>query len=210
MKAVFALIAIYVATFIIATQGASQNPVQASAPSDNIVASSKSIDPAKAADLRTLLEFTGAKEQLKAVAIDSAAQYREKLRASAPEPLNISSSTDRQVLIKAAESTFQKNFDQQRALQQITGIFDKHFSEDEIRGLLDFFSSPLGQKFAAESPKIAREISAVQSAAAANAARESLRTLQSEISANDKVIAGANNKPEVTIRDQMKQISQRP
>jgi len=209
MKAVLALIAIYVATFIIATQGASQNPVQASTPSDNISATSRSIDPVKAADLRTLLEFVGTREQLKIVANDSATQYREKLRSSAPQVLNAPSAADRQNQVKAAEAVFKNNFDQQRALQQITGIYDKHFSEDEVKGLLDFFSSPLGQKFAAESPKIAREVSAVQSAAAASAARESLRTVQSENSANDKIIADTN-KLQTTIQDQVKQISQRP
>ncbi len=209
MKAVLALIAIYVATFIIATQGASQNPVQASTPTENISASPKSIDPVKAADLRTLLEFVGAKEQIKVAASDSAAQYHEKLRSGAPEVLNVSNAVDRQTQIKTAEAAFKTNFDQQRALQQITGIYDKHFSEDEVKGLLDFFSSPLGQKFAAESPKIAREVSAVQSAAAANAARESLRTLQSENSANDKTAADTT-KPQATIQDQLKQISQRP
>jgi uncharacterized protein len=210
MKALLALIAIYVATFIIATQGASQNPVQASQPSDNLAVASKSIDPVKAADLRTLLESTGIKEQLRTAANESAAQYREKLRLGNPAVLNTSSAVDRQNQIKGAEAAFKNNFDQQRALQQITGIYDKHFSEDEIKGLLDFFSSPLGQKFASESPKIAREIAAVQSAAAANATRESLRTLQPENSADEKVIAGSNARPEVTIQDQMKQIVQRP
>jgi hypothetical protein len=210
MKAVLALIAIYVATFIIATQGASQNPVQASQPADNIAAAPKSIDPIKAADLRALLESTGIKDQLKTAANDSAAQYREKLRLGNPALLNASSIEDRQNQIKGAETAFKSNFDQQHALQQITGIYDKHFSEDEIKGLLDFFSSPLGQKFAAESPKIAREIAAVQSAAAANAAHESLRALRSEDSADEKVIAGSSTKPEVTIHDQMKQIAQRP
>jgi hypothetical protein len=209
MKAVLALIAIYVATFIIATQGASQNPVQASTPTENISAPSKSIDPVKAADLRSLLEYAGAREQIKLVANESAAQYREKLRSGAPEVLNAANTADRQAQIKTAEVTFRTNFDQQRALQQITGIYDKHFSEEEVKGLLDFFSSPLGQKFAAESPKIAREVSAVQTAAAASAARESLRNLQSENSANDKVIADTS-KPQVTIQDQLKQISQRP
>jgi hypothetical protein len=209
MKAVLALIAIYIATFIIATQGASQNPVQASTPSDNISPVSKSIDPVKAADLRSLLDFVGVREQLKAVANESAAQYREKLRSDAPDVLNISNAANRQSQIKVAEVTFKTNFDQQRALQQITGIYDKHFSEEEIKGLLDFFSSPLGQKFAAESPKIAREVAAVQSAATAGATRESLRSLQSENSANDKIIAGASQ-PQVLVQDRVKQISQRP
>jgi len=65
MKAVLALIAIYVAAFIIATQGGSQNPVQASAPEAAITTASKSIDPAKDADLRALLQFVGAKDNCK-------------------------------------------------------------------------------------------------------------------------------------------------
>lgn len=210
MKAVLALIAIYVVAFIIATQGASQNPVQASAPDSEIAAAAKSIDPAKQADIRSLLEFVGAKDQLKVAATDSAAQYREKLLAGvAKQPGN----PQRQALIAASSDSFQKNFDRQRALQQIAGIYDKHFSDDEVRGLLDFFSSPLGRKFAAESPKIAKEISTVQSAAAANAARDSLQELQPQDSDSENAVpAGNRTRPHysVPIQDQMKEISQRP
>jgi uncharacterized protein len=210
MKAVLALIAIYVVAFIIATQGASQNPVQASAADADISAASKSIDPAKQADIRSLLEFVGAKDQLQAAVTDSAAQYREKLLAGVATPPN---DRQRQALITSASASFQKNFDRQRALQQIAGIYDKHYSDDEVRGLLDFFSSPLGRKFAAESPKIAKEISAAQATVAANAARESLLQLKSQDSGSDSAVAAGNRtRPQaaVTIQDQMKEISQRP
>lgn len=210
MKAVLALIAIYVAAFIIATQGASQNPVQASAPEAGSVASSKSIDPAKEADIRSLLESVGAKEQVQAAANESAAQYREKLRASVANESNDSS---RQVLINSASDSFQRNFDRQRAMQQIAGIYDKHYTDDEVRGLLEFFSSPLGQKFAAETPKIAKEISAVQGAATANAARDSLQELKAQNPESQSTVAvDSHSKPQtsVTLQDQMKQISQRP
>lgn len=210
MKAVLALIAIYVVAFIIATQGASQNPVQASAADSDIPAASKSIDPAKQADIRSLLEFVGAKEQVQAAVSDSAAQYREKLLASSA---NAPNGSQRHDFITSAAANFQKNFDRQRALQQIAGIYDKHYSDDEVRGLLDFFSSPLGRKFAAESPKIAKEISAAQSAVAANAARESLRELKSQDSGSDTAVAaGDRTRPQasVTIKAQMKEISQRP
>ncbi|HEY2353252.1 MAG TPA: DUF2059 domain-containing protein [Candidatus Acidoferrum sp.] len=214
MKAVLALIAIYVAAFIIATQGASQNPVQASTPLTDISATSKSIDPVKAGDLRSLLEFVGAKEQLQAEANESAAQYREKLHASVPNAsMDSLSEAERQALIATASATFQKNFNQQHAMQQIVDIYDKHYSEDEVRGLLDFFSSPLGQKFAAESPKIAREISAVQGAAVASATRESLQALQAQESVSEKsVVLNSDGKTqrEITLQDQMKQVSQRP
>jgi hypothetical protein len=209
MKAVLALIAIYVAAFIIATQGGSQNPVQASAPEAAITTASKSIDPAKDADLRALLQFVGAKDQLQAASSESAAQYREKLRTVAPaSSADALNQAARQAAISQAAETFQKNFDQQRALQQIANIYDKHFTDDEIKGLLDFFSSPLGQKFAAESTKIAKEVSAVQQAAAASAAHDSLEALQLEDAENKAFITG--NKPQAAIQDQMRPIFQRP
>jgi len=210
MKAAFALIVIYIAAFIVATQGGPQNPVQASASGPNGLATSKSMDPEKEADLRSLLQYVGAKDQLETVASESAAQYREKLSASVK---NVADDSKRQELITVASGNFQKNFDQQRALQQIASIYDKHFTDDEIKGLVDFYSSPLGQKFAAESPAISKEIQAVQMSAASSATRESLLTLKSQ---DDDVatpgVAGnrKKSKPEVTLQDEMKEISQRP
>jgi uncharacterized protein len=193
MKAVLALIAIYVAAFVIATQGASQNPVQASAPESGSAVSSRAIDPAKEADLRTLLEFVGVKDQQQEAAGVATSQYRERLRASVPGAPNDSS---RQALINAAVDTYQKKLDQQRALQQIAGIYDKHYTDEEVRGLLEFFGSPLGRKFTAESSRISAEISAVQEAAAANATRGALQALgaqhpefESSIAVNTERIA---------------------
>src|ERR1700726_3720360 len=104
MKAALALIVIYIAAFIIATQGGSQNPVQASASGANILGTSKSIDPEKEADLRSLLQYVGAKEQLQSVASESAAQYREKLSASVK---NVTDAAKRQELISVASGSFQ-------------------------------------------------------------------------------------------------------
>jgi uncharacterized protein len=208
MKAALALIVIYIAAFIVATQGGSQNPVQASASGANI--SAKSVDPEKEADLRSLLQYVGAKDQLQSVASESAAQYREKLNASVK---NVADNSKRQELVTVASGSFQKNFDQQRALQQIAAIYDKHFTDDEIKGLLDFYSSPLGQKFAAESPKINKEIQAVQASATTSATRESLLTLKSEDADVDTTGVTSDRtrkKPEVTLQDKMKEISQRP
>ena len=210
MKAALALIVIYIAAFIVATQGGSQNPVQASASGANISATAKSMDPEKEADLRSLLQYVGAKEQLQSVAIESAAQYSEKLNASVK---NVADNSKRQELVAVASGGFHKNFDQQRALQQIAAIYDKHFTDDEIKGLLDFYSSPLGQKFAAESPKINKEIQAVQTSATSMATRESLLRLKSQNADVDtQGVTGnrTNTKPAVTLQDEMKEISQRP
>jgi hypothetical protein len=210
VKAALGLIIIYIAAFIIATQGGSQNPVQASASGTASSATSKSVDPEKEADLRSLLQYVGAKEQLQSVVNESAAQYREKLSASIK---NVPDDSKRLQLVTVAWGNFQKNFDQQRALQQIAGIYDKHFTDDEIKGLVDFYSSPLGQKFAAESPKIDKEIQAVQASATSSATRESLLTLKSQngdADAPSVAASGTKSKPEVTLQDEMKEISQRP
>jgi hypothetical protein len=210
MKAALALIVIYIAAFIVATQGGSQNPVQASASGANASATLKSMDPEKDADLRSLLQYVGAKEQLQSVASESAAQYREKLSANVK---NVADDSKRQELITVASGSFQKNFDQQRALQQIAAVYDKHFTDEEIKGLLDFYSSPLGQKFATESPKINKEIQAVQASATSSATRESLLTLKSQDADVDTPDVAGNHKktkPEVTLQDEMKEISQRP
>jgi uncharacterized protein len=210
MKAVLALIVIYVAAFIIATQGASQNPVQASAPEAGSLASSKSIDPAKEADLRSLLEFVGAKDQVQDAASHPTAQYRERLLSSVP---NVPNDSTRQAFINAAMERYQKKFDQQRAMQQIAGIYDKHYTDDEVRALLQFFASPLGQKFAAETPKIAKEILAVQDAVAANATRDSLQALEAQNPDIETSVALENDRKSqsaVTLQSQTKEASQRP
>jgi hypothetical protein len=211
MKAALALIVIYIGAFIVATQGGSQNPVQASASGANTPGVAlKSVDPEKEADLHALLQYVGAKEQLQSVASESAVQYREKLSASVK---NVADDSTRQELITVASGNFEKNFDQQRAMQQIAAIYDKHFTEDEIKGLLDFYQSPLGQKFAAESSRINKEIQAVQASATSNATRESLLTLKSQNADAERPAIGGNRTkatPQVTLQDQMKEISQRP
>lgn len=61
MKAVLALIVIYVGTFLVAIQGASQNPVQPSsdeaAPSANVASPATAAEPAKESDIRALLQL---------------------------------------------------------------------------------------------------------------------------------------------------------
>ena len=54
-------------------------------------------------------------------------------------------------------------------------VYDKHYTDDEIKGLLQFYGSPLGQKVAAESPKIGREIQESIRLSSGKAAKEALQ-----------------------------------
>jgi hypothetical protein len=64
--------------------------------------------------------------------------------------------------------------------EQLVHVYDKHYSDDEIKGLLQFYGSPLGQKIAAEAPKISREIQEFSRAAAAKAVKLALQQTKDE------------------------------
>ena len=180
MKAVLALAVIYVGTFFVAIQGASQNPVQASpqvvvsAQDNSGQTQSKPIDAVKDADLRSLLELVGARDQVQDGLNNVTEQFRQNLLETVPN------NDKGQAFVSAFVVSYQKNFDRNQVTDQLVGIYDKHFSEDDIKGLLQFYGSPLGQKVASEMPKITREIQAASRAASNRAARETLQALRAQ------------------------------
>jgi hypothetical protein len=181
MKAVLALVIIYVGTFFLVIQGASQNSVQASRQSassaqDNTASaqSNSSIDPVKAADIRSLMELVGARDLVQDGANNAIEQSRDKLLATVPN------NDKGQAFVNAFSASYHKRFDADQMTQQLVGIYDKHFTEDEIKGLLQFYGSPLGQKVAAEMPKIGRETQAAVRAASTKAAREALAEVKQQ------------------------------
>jgi hypothetical protein len=174
MKAVLALIVIYVGTFLVAIQGASNSPVEASEQSGAKTTLSKSIDPAKEADIRSLLELVGAKDAILDAASGATEQYRQKA-------IETSANNDRaQAFVNNYLADFQKKFDANAVNEELVGIYDKHFTDEEIKGLLEFYGSPLGQKVAAELPRINREVQFATRSASNQAARQAWQDLRAE------------------------------
>ena len=174
MKAVLALIVIYVGTFLIAIQGASNSPVEASEQAGAKTLQTKSIDPAKEADIRSLLELVGAKDAIQDAAANATEQYRQKV-------VETSANNDRaQAFVNNYLADFQKKFDANAVNEQLVGIYDKHFTDEEIKGLLEFYGSPLGQKVAAALPKINREVQFATRTASTQAARQAWQDLHAE------------------------------
>jgi hypothetical protein len=173
MKAALALLIIYVGAFLVAIQGSSPTSVEAagqSAAGKNAAISVPAIDPAKEADIRALLELVGAHDQIQDSMTNSAEQYREKLLTS----VNSSSNGKGQSFVNLVITGYEKKFDVDQVNEQLVAVYDKHYSADEIKGLLQFYGSPLGQKVAAEAPHIAREIQETTRAASAKAVKEAL------------------------------------
>jgi hypothetical protein len=179
MKAVLALAIIYVGAFFLAIQGASQNPVsaapQSTASQDQAgPAQAKPIDPIKDADIRSLMELIGARDQVQDAVNNSSEQYREKLLATVPN------SDKGQAFVTSFIESYEKKFDVNQMSEQLVTIYDKHYTDDEIKSLLQFYGSPIGQKFAAETPKILHEIQVASRATGAKAAKEALQALKAQ------------------------------
>jgi len=141
MKAVLALIVIYVGAFFLAIQGSPSVSVEAAQSiSGAQAASAKStaIDPAKDADIHALLDLVGARDQVQESVKLTAEQYREKLLAT------VASGEKGQAFVNAVISDYEKRFDVDQVTEQLVTIYDNHYSDEEIKGLLQFYGSPLG------------------------------------------------------------------
>ena len=90
MKAVLALVIIYVGTFFLVILGASRNPVQA-VPQGTTLGNAafpqanSSVDPAKEADIRSLMELVGARDLVEDGENTAVEQSREKVLATLPK-----------------------------------------------------------------------------------------------------------------------------
>jgi hypothetical protein len=172
MKAVFALILIYIGTFLVAIQGSSVAGVQAASQNSGgapVPQKTSAIDPAKEADIRSLLELVGAHDLVEDSMTRAAEQYREKLLETVPD------NQQGQAFVNTVITTYEKKFDVEAVTEELVAVYDKHYSDDEIKGLLQFYGSPLGQKVAAESPKIGRELQEAVRATSAKAAKAALQ-----------------------------------
>lgn len=178
MKAALALVVIYIGMFLVAIQGSSPTSVQAAAQNASAQQNSANvnapIDPAKDADIRALLELVGARDQVQDSVRQSAEQYRERLLATVPN------NEKGQVFVNTAIDEYEKKFDVDHVNEQLVVLYNKHYTAEEIKGLLQFYGSPLGQKVAAESPKIFHEIQETTRAEATKAVKDALQEARQE------------------------------
>jgi uncharacterized protein len=202
MRAFLVLVLLYVGAFFIAIQGSSQSPAEAAQQQAHAAASQagSTTDAAKEADIRSLMELVGARDMIQEATTRGTEQFRENLIASVP------ASERGQQFINEFIADYQKKFNPDDVTNQLVGLYDKHFTDDEIKGLLQFYGSPLGQKFAAEMPKIAAETQAVNRTITMRLAKETLQDLRKEypgIGAQARL-----SKPRAGLSEQAKQQTQ--
>ncbi|HYA97582.1 MAG TPA: DUF2059 domain-containing protein [Methylomirabilota bacterium] len=177
MKAVLALVILYVGTFLVALAGYSKaQPQEKQDPAAPVqpAPSSSSVDPAKEGDIRALLELSGTGDILTDLAPKSGAQFTQRIENLMPDK-------DRaQKLSVAFTDRYKAHFDTDEMTRVIVRLYDKHFTADEIKQLLKFYGSPLGQKFAAEMPKLTQEAQTAGIGLSQQAARDAWQDLRQQ------------------------------
>jgi uncharacterized protein len=112
----------------------------------------EAVSPAKLALARELIEVAGV--------IDFAANP-EAIVEGMVEQLNRSSPGIDPEAVAAFRKIAREELDAYRPvmIEECIDIYTRHYSEDEIRGILAFYKSPVGRRMTAEAPAIARESS---------------------------------------------------
>ena len=128
-----------------------QNAKLSSASEANPAAQSK-IDPAKEADIRKLLDLVGTKA-LVSQTIDSMSKSIKPLLTNSLPPGEY---RGKLVDLFFAKFTTKTNVD--HLLDLAVPVYDKNFSHQEIRSLIEFYQTPLGQKTITALPKVTAEM----------------------------------------------------
>lgn len=117
------------------------------------VPSQTQIDPVKRADIQRLLDLVGTKALMMA-SMDSMAKTMRPLMTNA-----LPSGEYREKLVDLFFVKFDSLADAGQFLEiYAVPIYDKHFSDEEIRGLIKFYETPLGKKAVSALPQISNEL----------------------------------------------------
>jgi len=128
----------------------------------------KKISPAKEADIRKLLDLTGTPALMQQT-MDSMDKGMKPMMINSLPPGDY-----RQTLIDLFFEKFHAKLDVQKLLDLAVPIYDKYFSDADIKGLIQFYQTPLGQKTVKALPQITAELTDAGRAMGGTVARQSM------------------------------------
>jgi hypothetical protein len=109
------------------------------------------IDPQKEADIRRLLQLMGAERAMTQSMATMETNIRPLLTSSFP------AGEYRDRLIQLFFEKFHSKIDSQELIGLAMPVYDKYLSDADIKGLIEFYSTPLGQKVIDVLPNIVAE-----------------------------------------------------
>lgn len=110
------------------------------------------VDPAKEKDIRRLLDVLGTRALFEQSFTEMNKNMRPMLENTLP------AGEYRPKLIDAFFAKFQSKVDVQQLLDIAVPIYDRYLSHEDIKGLINFYQTPLGQKTVKALPQITVEV----------------------------------------------------
>jgi hypothetical protein len=102
------------------------------------------IDPAKEANIRRLLEVTGAKTLGAQAETQMMAQMREQMKS---DMAHLFYDTERSgKFMDSFFQRFQSRFSMDALTEQLVLVYDKYFTDEDIKSLTHFYETPVGQR----------------------------------------------------------------
>ena len=109
------------------------------------------LDPTKEADIRRLLDAVGTR----AAMIEMMAGMEKSIKPLLTNALPPGDYRDR--VVELFFEKFHSKADLQQMINLAVPVYDKYLSDEEIKGLTEFYSTPLGQKAVKILPKLMSE-----------------------------------------------------
>jgi hypothetical protein len=135
---------------------------------------SGAIDPQKEARIRELMDLTGAKNLGQQLIDAGMEQFRSSVLDSQPDNPRAKQFVD------AFVTRFQKHFDPTALTDRIIPIYDQYLTAEDLKGLLDYYRSPLGQRMLKALPDVARESQAAGYTLGQKAAQDTMEELKAD------------------------------
>lgn len=154
-----AVLSIFFASFTPAQSKSSQPPAappQTPAGASSSTEASAKIDPGKEADIRHLLDVGGTKSLMSQVLGNMDKSIRPILMNSLPP----GDYRARLIDLFLDKFTTRVNAEIPKLLDAAVPIYDKYLSDDEIKGLIQFYQTPLGRKALSVLPQITIDMQA--------------------------------------------------
>ena len=130
-----------------------QNPKPGPTTATNqAAAESAKVDPAKAADIRKLLDLVGTKNLLAQSFGGSMEQIKPLVTRSLPP------GAYREKLVDLFFAKFKSKIDLDQFVDMAVPTYDKYFTHDEIKGMIAFYQTPIGRKAMSVLPQITNEL----------------------------------------------------
>lgn len=140
----------------------------------NVSRGQTTVEPAKAENIRRLLEITGSHNLSQKMMEQMMGLLKSGMPGDMPEAV-------RDKIFKIYEEEMQKAFTVEKVNAAIIPIYDKYLTGDELIALIAFYETPLGKKVVGVLPQIFNEASVVGEQLGRGVQERAVARIQTEV-----------------------------